>query len=586
MAARPMTPPPLQGPTAKEKKYDRQLRLWAASGQQALEDAHVLLLNDGPGVVGVETLKNLILPGIGSYTIVDAQVVAEEDLGINFYLTDDSLGKSRADETCKYLTELNPDVHGHPIQKSIEDFLADTNILDSYSLILFIASRKQNRQYLTKVSRYCSMRAVPLFYIHSLGLFSHFSVQLPDAFPIVDTHPDPASTQDLRLLDPWPELVTFMKTKTKNLDGLSDHEHGHVPYLLLLLRFLGDWRISHNGELPSGYREKKEFKSFVEAKARTNNAEGGEENFDEAAAAVLKSLNRPSLPSGLRQVFDEPECREPQKDSANFWLVASAIQKFHEAQGSLPLPGALPDMKAQSKDYIQLQTIYRTKARQDVDGVTKHVRTIEEALGRQAPVDSKEIEAFCKGASFVKLIKGQVLVTKPVYDSKARKHPDYKILLKGERSLIRMLDFLKDEDSLLPVYIAFWAYDILVKPYVGLRDFGEAPGAKDDNGLEMKEHEVTLDRLRDFTKEIIYSIAAATEPTSNVEGLLNETLPRVEPILEEFIRADGAELHNISALTGGMVAQEVIKVITKQYIPIDNTCVFDGIASKSAVFHI
>ncbi|KAL9022877.1 MAG: hypothetical protein Q9180_008516 [Flavoplaca navasiana] len=94
MTARSLTPPPLQGPTAKEKKYDRQLRLWAASGQQALEDAHVLLINHGgPGVVGVETLKNLILPGIGSYTIVDGNTVAEQDLGINFFLTDESLGR-------------------------------------------------------------------------------------------------------------------------------------------------------------------------------------------------------------------------------------------------------------------------------------------------------------------------------------------------------------------------------------------------------------------------------------------------------------------------------------------------------------
>lgn len=59
-----ITPPVLDGtPTAKQKKYDRQLRLWAASGQQALEDAHILLVNSGPGVVGVETLKNLVLPG-------------------------------------------------------------------------------------------------------------------------------------------------------------------------------------------------------------------------------------------------------------------------------------------------------------------------------------------------------------------------------------------------------------------------------------------------------------------------------------------------------------------------------------------
>jgi amyloid beta precursor protein binding protein 1 len=108
----PTTPPLLQGPTAKEKKYDRQLRLWAASGQAALEDAHLLLVNSGPGVIGVEALKNLVLPGIGHFTILDNAVVTEEDLGVNFFLEEESLGQSRAEQTCKYLQELNPDVSG------------------------------------------------------------------------------------------------------------------------------------------------------------------------------------------------------------------------------------------------------------------------------------------------------------------------------------------------------------------------------------------------------------------------------------------------------------------------------------------
>jgi len=57
-------------------------------------------------------------------------------------------------------------------------------------------------------------------------------------------------------------------------------------------------------------------------------------------------------------------------------------------------------------------------------------------------------------------------------------------------------------------------------------------------------------------------------------------------VAEEVARAKGGELHNISALTGGMVSQEVIKIITKQYIPIDNTCVFDGITSRTQVLRI
>ena len=112
-----VTPPPLQGPTAKEKKYDRQLRLWAASGQKALEEAHVLLLSNGAGVVGIETLKNLVLPGVGNFTIVDKEIVEEEDLGVNFFLAEESLGRSRAEECCNYLEELNPEVTGHAIHQ-------------------------------------------------------------------------------------------------------------------------------------------------------------------------------------------------------------------------------------------------------------------------------------------------------------------------------------------------------------------------------------------------------------------------------------------------------------------------------------
>ena len=51
-------------------------------------------------------------------------------------------------------------------------------------------------------------------------------------------------------------------------------------------------------------------------------------------------------------------------------------------------------------------------------------------------------------------------------------------------------------------------------------------------------------------------------------------------------RAGGGELHNISSLAGGLVAQEVIKTVTKQYVPVDNTCLFDGIKSTSSVLRL
>ena len=61
---------------------------------------------------------------------------------------------------------------------------------------------------------------------------------------------------------------------------------------------------------------------------------------------------------------------------------------------------------------------------------------------------------------------------------------------------------------------------------------------------------------------------------------------RIVSAAKEVARAEGGELHNIAALTGGMVAQEMIKIITKQYIPIDNTCIFDGINSRCQVLRL
>lgn len=85
---------------------------------------------------------------------------------------------------------------------------------------------------------------------------------------------------------------------------------------------------------------------------------------------------------------------------SSFWIIADAVKNFHQKHGTLPLPGNVPDMKAQSKVYIQLQNIYKTKARKDVAEVLK---TIEQFPGGEN-VDPEEVALFCKNAAFVKLI--------------------------------------------------------------------------------------------------------------------------------------------------------------------------------------
>ena len=62
----------------KTIKYDRQLRLWQDWGQKDLENSKICLCN--ADATGTETLKNVILPGCGYFTIIDDSIVTEEDL--------------------------------------------------------------------------------------------------------------------------------------------------------------------------------------------------------------------------------------------------------------------------------------------------------------------------------------------------------------------------------------------------------------------------------------------------------------------------------------------------------------------------
>lgn len=82
--------------TASESRvrYDRGIRIWGAAGQDALEASSICLLHAGP--TGSEALKNLVLGGIKSFTVVDGQRVGPSDLGNNFLLDEASLGQPRA----------------------------------------------------------------------------------------------------------------------------------------------------------------------------------------------------------------------------------------------------------------------------------------------------------------------------------------------------------------------------------------------------------------------------------------------------------------------------------------------------------
>ena len=63
-----------------------------------LRTANILLI--GIKALGNEIAKNLVLAGIGSLTVVDDQVVTEDDLGAQFFITEQHIGMN----VCTHIT--------------------------------------------------------------------------------------------------------------------------------------------------------------------------------------------------------------------------------------------------------------------------------------------------------------------------------------------------------------------------------------------------------------------------------------------------------------------------------------------------
>ncbi|RDW29703.1 hypothetical protein B0I72DRAFT_19128 [Yarrowia lipolytica] len=485
-------------PSQKDRKYDRQLRLWAASGQRALEDASVCLLGSSP--VATETMKNLILPNVGSYTVVDGGNVTEDDLSANFFFDSDSIGKSKAQSASLLLNELNKDSTGSYLdQKPSKIVASNLSYFDQFSIIVASVSSFDKYSDLEALSEYLYSHYIPLVVISSAGFYGYVRVVMKE-LPIIDTHPD--SLVDLRLDSPWPELVEYVNNFPEPETAAA---RDHVPMIVLLLKTADKWIKEHEGGLPTKRDEKLAFKKQVEALRQ-----GDSENVDEAVAAVWRLYQKSNqVPSQIRDLFNLSAEDSTDRDPT-FWTLVEALKDFVAETGTFPLSGTIPDFKAYTKDYVDIQRVYKDKANKDLSRFKEIVAT------KVVEVPETVIEEFSKNSRFIHLARGTSLTHDISPESLAQ--------------------ITSEDDDLLKLYYVIRASQML--------------GGKQD----------------------AFSIMTKTNE-------LGVTADVVE-YSQEVARYEGRELHNISSVIGGVASQEIVKILAKQYVPLNNTVLFDGIGSK------
>ncbi|GLH15708.1 hypothetical protein R5R35_001352 [Gryllus longicercus] len=522
----------------KNKKYDRQLRLWGDHGQAALESAHVCLINANG--LGTEILKSLILPGIGAFTIVDGEKVTEEDIGCNFFLDHDSVGKSRAQATIQLLLELNPDVRGDYVDESVEQVLENNpDFFNNFSVVI---STQISERVIIRLSKKLWELEIPFIACQSYGFIGYARIQVQE-HTVIETHPD-NEVPDLRLDKPFPSLKELIDSIDISKMELKDH--AHVPYVVILYKCLQQWQQENEGQIPKTYREKESLRKLIRAEI-LNNDDGiphDEENFEEAIKAV-NTLAPTNIPSHVREILDDESCINLTSKSKPFWIMAKALREFveNEGAGALPLRGTLPDMTADTERYIHLQQVYHSQAAKDAEVMFRRVQQLLREIN-QSPdsITEKDVKLFCKHTSTMHLVRGSCIADD--YDNKIFAQ--------------KLAPHLEDPESAL-------VYAVLLRGVDRFRiAHGTYPGEYDD------QVEPDIVKLK-----------------SCVSKLLNEwscgPLAK-DDYVHEICRYGGGELHSISAFVGGCIAQETIKFITSQYKPIHNTFIYDGITSNTASF--
>ena len=147
---------------------------------------------------------------------------------------------------------VSPDSHSFP-----GDHFWLPYFFTSFSLVVATQLDERSAQLLSAT---CYNANVPLILVTSYGFLGHVRNIVPEHC-ILESKPEPAPLEDLRLANPWPELLEY--ALSFNIETLEPHEHSHVPYVIVLLQLAQVWKNAHNNSLAKSRHEKEEFKKMI-----------------------------------------------------------------------------------------------------------------------------------------------------------------------------------------------------------------------------------------------------------------------------------------------------------------------------------
>jgi len=528
---------------ATNDKYDRQLRLWGANGQRALSNSRILLI--GTSAAGTETLKNLVLPGVGEFVILDeasnlSPVVESSSSSLysydmsNFFIplsiaNDSSSGDCmEVERQCcakvasDLLQELNPDVKGRfdAVSTSLKDVDYE-EYTKGYTLVI---AADMGLSILKLISKACLLNSVNLISVKSYGLIGTCRIQtIPEGHVVVESKPS-SSVPDLRISNPFPELLALCDAY--HMDALDFKDHSHVPFVIILFKAISSWRVDHEGKLPKSFSDKEKFKTeYIKAKARDFE---NEMNFQEALNDAYLAYSPKELPFEVKELLDNVNLDIVSSSKRSFDIMILALKEFiAKNNGDPPLNGTIPDMTSGTDPYVALQQVYHKKADDDFSQMRKNVNEILSSINQtSASIPDDELKIFCKNVFNI-----QVLHTRSIADELSFAGNDFEQIKDG----LIMSTF---EPFEIPAHTPLLWFVALRASEIFEEQHGVYPG-KDGRELSMSSD---IDEVMKISDQILQSLGL-------IETELISSFSKDH--VTEIVRYFNAELHNIASIVGG-----------------------------------
>jgi NEDD8-activating enzyme E1 regulatory subunit len=208
-------------------------------------------------------------------------------------------------------------------------------------------------------------------------------------------------------------------------------------------------------------------------------------------------------------------------------------------------------MTADTKSYVTLQRLYAAKAEEDASEVLRHISRIARRRGDNCHFDEASARDFCKRLRGIHVIRYRSIKTEienstgsslsENIEASGAADPSNSNSAMSYHVLLRAVDRFHSEHGWYP---------------------GERKGIEEE---DLRLLRVCLGSLK-----------------SEIGGNLPPSLWCDEA--HEVMRFSPNELHNVASYLGGVAAQEAVKIITRQFIPLNNSMVVNFANMTSSAF--